>query len=1086
MLHCIYTDIRGNSVISNCMSTAKPGRFQIPRLIKPLQTKTNVPFEKYAHFVVAPAAPPGAKHQAPPPKKKTPPKPREDAPPCFVNPQVPVTAPPPETPQRDAEVDRFIVQAADTTIAEATERFFSEKFSGACTFWQDIPGMQQLFCLSLGLLAPRDTSLPGFAFFSRSIVRTVFPTSHSHYVAAVDGQVCPQDSPVMLFPLFDWKNSLCSVVEVVKPPGASEFTEEDEEFVQYFCYKFRMFSRFLMQKNVQEPVLLDLLQLNQTNVIVPNITAKLANMFGCRTCEVWKLDKTTNQTVRFTSAAPAGEDITQCGIVGDVMLKGQTANYQVAKTHPCYLQAVDGDGNEAVLVVPVTESCGRFVYTTVLRGPDGRPLFTAEDEDSLRRFAPFVALAIANSFAFSNTEGDFVKSKAEREGLAALLEVAEVLSGQLDTEKLTEIIMEKGRSLTHADRCSLFLVNEKRDRLITSFQRGLDAAIDIPIDKGIAGETVKSGKVLIIKDAYEHPSFDSSTDLETGYRTRSILSVPIFNNRGDVIGVTEMVNKQDDQMEFTQWDSHMIQIFNVFCGISLENAKLYQESKDMSSKLRSFFDVSLSLSQSENIQRILTDIIHNARQVIKASRASLFLVDDAAQVMNSFITDGGKLPPTLPLTAGIAGHCAMSKECVIVNNAYDDPRFNRAVDIGTGFTTTSLCAAPILSSNGRVLGVVEMVNKDEAEGGFNDKDVELLKSFATFASVSLENSRLKDLASGSSVDAAIVQWISDAERTQYKTPIKLQLTPEKQQECSRLDFFAIEWKGMPEIQMFFYLFQKFHLLETFKVNNEMLFRYIFELRQRYNDVPYHNWIHAGDVTEYVCYELSLSGADKLLTPLELFGVVVAATAHDTNHDGFNNVYNVKTETPLGILFKDQSVMETHHCSQLIEILTKEETNLLHALSPTDNKRIWTLMIRLILATDMAHHFKLVKQLQEILDAGGLNLADGEHRVLMMQMLLKVADISNVSRPFETADKWCDVLCEEFFRQGDNEKKQGIELTSPLNDRENSNKPKSQIGFYNFICIPLYQAVARAFPPLEVNLNSVKANLEVWKKLAEES
>ena len=1068
------------------MSTAKPGRFQIPRLIKPLQTKRDVPFEKYAHFVVAPAAPPAKHHHtSSQPKKKAPAKPKEDAPPCFVNPQVPVSAPPPETPERDAEVDRFIVNAADTTIAEATEKFFSERYSGSCTFWQDIPGMQQLFCRSLGLLAPRDTSLPGFSFFSRSIIRTAAPTGHVNYVAAVDGQVCPQDSPVMLFPLFDWKNTICSVVEIVKPPGAAEFSQEDEEFVQYFCYKFRMFSRFLMQKSVQEPVLLDLLQLNQTNVIVPNITAKLANMFGCRACEVWKLDKTTNDVVRFTAGNPTGEEISEAGIVGDVMLKGQTVNCQSGKMHPCYLGSVDGDGDEAVLAVPVTESCGRFVYTTVLRGPSGRPLFTAEDEDSLRRFAPFVALAIANSFAFSNTEGDFAKSKAEREGLAALLEVAEVLSGQLEIEKLTEIIMEKGRSLTHSDRCSLFLVNEKRDRLITSFQRGLDEAIDIPIDKGIAGETVKSGKVLVIKDAYEHPSFDSSTDLETGYRTKSILSVPIFNNRGDVIGVTEMVNKQDDEGEFTKWDSHMIQIFNVFCGISLENARLYQQSRDMSSQLRSFFDVSLSLSQSENIQRILTDIIHNARQVIKASRASLFLVDDSAQVMNSFITDGGKLPPTLPLTAGIAGHCATTKECVIVNNAYEDPRFNRAVDIGTGFTTKSLCAAPIVSTNGQVLGVVEMLNKDDTEGGFNEKDVQLLKSFATFASVSLENSRLKDLAGATAVDAALVQWISDAEKTQYTTPEKLKLTPEKQQECSRLEFFAIQWKGMPEIQMFFYLFQKFHLLEHFKVNNEMFFRYIFELRSRYNDVPYHNWIHAGDVTEYVCYEMSLAGVDKLLTPLELFGVVVAATAHDTNHDGFNNVYNVKTETPLGILFKDQSVMETHHCSQLIEVLTKEETNLLHSLSPSDNKRIWSLMIRLILATDMAHHFKLVKQMQEILDAGGLNLSDGEHRVLMMQMLLKVADISNVSRPFELADKWCDVLCEEFFRQGDNEKRQGIELTSPLNDRENSNKPKSQIGFYNFICIPLYQVVARAFPQLEVNLNSVKANLEVWKKLAAE-
>lgn len=102
------------------------------------------------------------------------------------------------------------------------------------------------------------------------------------------------------------------------------------------------------------------------------------------------------------------------------------------------------------------------------------------------------------------------------------------------------------------------------------------------------------------------------------------------------------------------------------------------------------------------------------------------------------------------------------------------------------------------------------------------------------------------------------------------------------------------------------------------------------------------------------------------------------------------------------------------------------------------------------------------------------------------MLLKVGDISNVSRPFEIADKWCDVLNVEFFRQGDLEKQIGIGLTSPLNDREHPDKPKSQIGFYNFICLPLYTVVARAFPELEVNANSVKSNLEKWKQLANPS
>jgi GAF domain-containing protein len=1066
------------------MQRASGGRSEIPRLVKPLQSKREVPFEKYAHFVVAP---PMARHRQPSNASKTEtPPPIKPIPNVFVQPHFPIIAPPTDTQQIDRDVDFFIADAASTTIEEAIERSFTQRYDAAAVaFWQIVPSIQKLYSNSYQLLAPLNNSLPGFAYTSRVIVRTGAPLSHPNYNPNVDAQVVSQDAPLLMFPLFDHRQSLFAVVEVVKNPGTPDFGGSDDSFVQYFTYKFGVYSRFLIKNRVQEPLIQDLLQLEQVSHLIPSVIEKLSDTFTCRCCEIWRLDRSDKSVRRYTKDDFGGRGMKDAGIVGEVLQKTETLNCLLAPMHASYSAAVDSERKEALLAVPVVDGSGRMVYAIVLRGPSRRQLFTPGDEDMLRRLAPFITLAVSNSIVYSEMDTEFQRARAETEGLAALLKVAEALSGHLDIVKLVEVIMEKGRRLTQADRCSLFLVNEKRDRLITSIQKGLENAIDIPIDKGVVGETVKNRKVLIIKDAYSYPSFDSSVDLETGYRTRSILSVPIFNHRTEVIGVTEMVNKQGEGGEFTKWDSHMIKIFNVFCGISLENAKLYQESRDMASQLRSFFDVSFSLSKSENVQRILADIIHSARQVIKAERASLFLIDESMGVLTSLLADGGKLPPTLPLSSGLAGWCATHKECIIVNNAYDDPRFNRSVDIGTGFQTHSLCVAPVVSSSGAILGVCEMINKSKQEddGMFNEKDMKLLQSFATFASVSLENSRLKDLANYGMTDSELPKYISDHERFQRKIPLKLQLPPEKQQEASSLNFFAIDWRGIPEIQLFFYLFQKFNLFETYRISNEMFFRYLFELRSRYNDVPYHNWIHAGDVTEYLSYELELANLTSVLTSLEIFAMLVATTAHDTNHDGFNNIYNVKAETPLGILFKDQSVMETHHCTQLIEVLSKEEFNLLAALSPVDNKKVWTLMIRLILATDMAHHFRLVKQMTELLDGEGIKMDNTDHRLLVMQMLLKVADISNVSRPFELADKWCDVLCDEFFRQGDSERKQGIELTSPLNDRENSNKPKSQIGFYNFICIPLYTAVARAYPPLEVNLNSVKANLDVWKQLA---
>jgi len=220
--------------------------------------------------------------------------------------------------------------------------------------------------------------------------------------------------------------------------------------------------------------------------------------------------------------------------------------------------------------------------------------------------------------------------------------------------------------------------------------------------------------------------------------------------------------------------------------------------------------------------------------------------------------------------------------------------------------------------------------------------------------------------------------------------------------------------------------------------------------------------------------------DEKLSKFELFGLLISSICHDANHDGFTNVFNEKAETPLGILFKNQSVMETHHCSVTIGVISKSETNLFHKLDPNEFKSMWNLIIQLILITDMAKHFNFLKEVNALCEKNQLTFESASERLYGMQLILKCGDVSNVSRPFELADKWCDVLCEEFFRQGDLEMASGMEYTSPLNDRAHLDKPKSQIGFYNFVCLPLYVTAARVFPPLQANVDQVRSNLAVWK------
>lgn len=328
-------------------------------------------------------------------------------------------------------------------------------------------------------------------------------------------------------------------------------------------------------------------------------------------------------------------------------------------------------------------------------------------------------------------------------------------------------------------------------------------------------------------------------------------------------------------------------------------------------------------------------------------------------------------------------------------------------------------------------------------------------------------------------------WISEKERTMKgQIPSKLLISMDKLSHVLMVKFDAAEWDGIRLIKVIFAIFDLFDLMNFFNITNEKLFKFLFEIKNTYNKVPYHNWRHAVDVTQFCTYEILAGGLDSTLTKFEIFGLLVSAICHDANHDGFSNVYNVKAETPLGILFKNQSVMETHHCSVAIGVITKEECNIFSSLSSADNKQMWVTIISLILATDMAKHFDLLKAFNTQIDNGEFSMENQEDRIEVLQMLLKCGDVSNVARPFEIADKWSDMLCEEFFRQGDLEKASGMEYTSALNDREHLDKPKSQIGFYTFVCLPLFEATARAIPKLQCNVTQLLTNLENWKSAQE--
>lgn len=1069
----------------------------------------------------------------------------------IVMPTTPRQNPKPSSEQPNIHqiFDSIISLSRSLPLNEAIENELKNHFhADVVLFWYVSTQDSCFYCPTRNQICDLTKSILSAVYGTNQVINLTKPSTHEYYDQVIDSET----APTMYIPISDEDNHVYGVIQIFHL-NMKVFMTNDFSMAIALSKKFQSYSHFLFDTDKFKETVIDIDYYNEKNVIA-FLIEKLQSHFNCRTVEFW-IGDTEASFLRYDIAVNTYIRIigNQPGVARRAFQNREILNIQDCTLSEDYFAEIDGEMSEPVLVVPyVLDSLPSAI---ILRGKYNTDRFTYADEIELKVLTPLILKCLTTTGSGSREEFS--------NRLKALLEVAETLGSVLDIDSLVPIIMERACLLLKTERCSLFLVDDKRENLITTYQTGLDQSIKVPISRGIVGHTATTGEIVNITDAYSDPRLDTTIDSETGFKSKTILSVPIYNNKGEIQGVTEMINKKED-LHFNDDDIKMMIAFNVFCGISLDNARLYNMSLDLTRQLKGFIEMSAAINATNTLKEIIDDILVNAKNAINATRATLFLKETDGISLSIF----SQIGEPLKYGSQIADKIVQSrtaqiftketiKQMGIIDQSIKDnekqenptpennqeaapnqtshtstheqvqsetqtkpasptvspqkPEKNKdskqsmALDASSSFSSSSriacaldfedilapregikqetICDFPLLTSDKCIIGVLEFASNTN----ILPEDFKLLECFSVFASVSIERDDLQKIAAIGTAEVETQKYIKENERKLIgTTPDSLQISEANQATIYAINFDAPFWDGIGHIRVIWNIFNHFQLLSEFKITNERFFMFLTTISHTYNKVPYHNWRHAVDVTQFTTYEIKTANLQDTFTKFELFGFLVAAICHDANHDGFTNVYNEKAETPLGILFKNQSVMETHHCTVAISVISKEECNIFENFNPNETKTIWNQIISLILSTDMAKHYEILKKINAILDQGPLDMTKEEHRFIAMQLVLKCGDISNVSRPFELANKWCDVLCEEFFRQGDLEMTSGMEYTSPLNDRAHLDKPKSQIGFYTYVCLPLYETAARAIPPLQVNVDQVKSNLEVWKNAAQSS
>ncbi|XP_014300468.1 cGMP-dependent 3',5'-cyclic phosphodiesterase [Microplitis demolitor] len=149
-----------------------------------------------------------------------------------------------------------------------------------------------------------------------------------------------------------------------------------------------------------------------------------------------------------------------------------------------------------------------------------------------------------------------------------------------DLPDLLREIMVEARKLTKAERCSLFLLDHEHHELVAKVFDGISTTDEmrIALDQGIAGHVATSGKLINIRNAYEHPLFYSGIDEVTGFKTRNILCFPI-RDENQIIGVAQLCNKTNG-LYFDVCDEEVATAFSIYCGISIMHSIIYKKIQD--------------------------------------------------------------------------------------------------------------------------------------------------------------------------------------------------------------------------------------------------------------------------------------------------------------------------------------------------------------------------------------------------------------------------------------------------------------------------------------------------------------------------
>jgi len=373
----------------------------------------------------------------------------------------------------------------------------------------------------------------------------------------------------------------------------------------------------------------------------------------------------------------------------------------------------------------------------------------AQPEQALAEVTPDEAAGLRARCAELEAERADLVARLSRgdEVVSAIRTIGAALGSSLDLDEVLRVVLESVTRLLDADRGTIYLVDEAQQTLVARVAKGEEGReIRMDVGEGVAGWVARTGRTINLKDAYQDKRFNRAFDETTGYRTRSVLCMPIREpRRRRTVGVVQILNKREEY--FTVADENLLRSLIAQAAITIANSQLFltlmrknmellQAGEQLQDKVRELdllYALSQRLQRTQTEEELVATVLDRSLELLPCEGVALMVYEaeggtlhHATKSRNGAVRRGSL---RVDRGEGLAGKAADRGQPLTSDWLGDDPDHRFRLEAAMGLAVRSALAAPLTVDDGP-LGALLMVNRRGAARRFAAEDNTLLSLIA--------------------------------------------------------------------------------------------------------------------------------------------------------------------------------------------------------------------------------------------------------------------------------------------------------------------------------------------------------------------